>query len=71
MLLTGSALRDLAWRKARRSVNNGACVEVASAGAMLAVRDSMDPDGPVLMYSRDEWHAFLDSAKKGTLDDVC
>lgn len=64
MPLTGSALRGLAWRKARRSVNNGACVEVAPARGMLAVRDSKDPDGPVLLYSPDAWHAFLADAKQ-------
>jgi hypothetical protein len=67
---SGSVLRGAAWRKAQRSVPNGACVEVARAGGMLAMRDSKDPDGPVLMYTPSEWHAFLDGAKKGEFDDL-
>jgi hypothetical protein len=37
---------------------------------MLAMRDSKDPDGPVLMYTPAEWHAFLDGVKKGEFDDI-
>ena len=33
------------WRKASHSQDEGACVELAWAGA---VRDSKNPDGPVL-----------------------
>ena len=55
----------LKWRKAKSSVNNGACVEVADAADMVAVRDSKNPAGPVLAYSRREWSAFLEGAKKG------
>ena len=68
---SGSTLRDLAWRKAQRSVNNGACLELAPMAGMIAVRDSKDPDGPVLMYSKAELAAFLDGAKKGEFDDLC
>lgn len=55
----------LKWRKAQSSVNNGACVEVAHADGMVAVRDSKNPAGHVLTYTRDEWTAFLDGAKRG------
>nr|WP_285697083.1 DUF397 domain-containing protein [Actinomadura sp. NBRC 104412] len=41
-----------AWRKATRSLNNGGeCVELASVGGVVAVRDSKDPDGPVLLLT--------------------
>jgi Domain of unknown function (DUF397) len=70
MALSGSVLRGVTWRKAQYSVANGACVEVANAGGMLAMRDSKDPDGPVLVYTRSEWRAFLDGAKKGEFDDL-
>jgi hypothetical protein len=55
----------LKWRKAQGSVNNGACVEVAHADDMVAVRDSKNPAGHVLTYTRHEWIAFLDGAKRG------
>jgi hypothetical protein len=34
------------------------------------VRDSKDPDGNVLIYSREEWTAFLAAAKAGEFDDL-
>jgi hypothetical protein len=41
----------LQWRKARRSVGNGACVEVARADGRVLVRDSRNQDGPVVPYA--------------------
>jgi hypothetical protein len=71
MPVIGSMLRDLPWRKAQRSVGNGACVELAPVDGMVAMRDSKDPDGPVLMYTPAEWGAFLHGAKAGEFDDLC
>lgn len=51
------------WRKARRSVGNGACVEVASLKGNIVVRDSTVPDSPVISFSASAWHSFLDLAK--------
>jgi len=49
------------WHKSTRSNGNGgACVEVArNLPAIVAVRDSKDPDGPALIVSRDEWASFI------------
>ena len=58
------------WRKAGRSVNNGQCVEVASAGAAVVVRDSVDPSGLVVGYPTRSWQAFLATAKTGTFDSL-
>jgi hypothetical protein len=63
-----SADRDLPWRQARSSVNNGACVEVAPINGMVAVRDSKDPEGAMLVYAAPEWRAFLCGAKAGEFD---
>ena len=61
---------QLPWRKARKS-GQGGCVEVAPAAAgLIAVRDSKDPDGPVLLYTPLEWDAFLDGVKRGEFDDL-
>lgn len=71
MPVIGSMLRDLPWRKAQRSVGNGACVELAPVDGMVAMRHSKDPDGSVLMYTAAEWSAFLHGAKAGEFDDLC
>ena len=55
----------LQWRKARRSVNNGACVEVAPVNGQIAIRDSKDPDGPWLDYPITAFRSFLDTTKNG------
>ena len=34
---------------------------------IVAVRDSKDPHGPNLTFSRDEWRAFTSSVKRGEL----
>ena len=60
----------VAWHKSSRSGGSGACVEVAHAGTVVAVRDSKDPDGPILLYSRAEFKAFLDGARKGNFDGI-
>jgi hypothetical protein len=54
------------WRKASYSSNNGNCVEVArNLPGVVVVRDSKDPDGPVLVFTRAEWRAFLSGARAG------
>ncbi|TDC76616.1 DUF397 domain-containing protein [Actinomadura sp. 7K507] len=45
--------RELTWRKSSRSGSSGGnCIELASMESMVAVRDSKDPHGPVLVVSR-------------------
>jgi hypothetical protein len=34
-------------------------VEVAGLGRMVGLRDSKDPEGPVLRFTPSEWSAFL------------
>jgi len=63
--LTQFELRQLTWRKAQRSMNNGECVEVAPANGKIFVRDSKNPRGPALEYPADAWRNFLIEAKRG------
>jgi hypothetical protein len=48
------------WRKSSYSgTNGGACVEVArNLPEAVAVRDSKDPHGPALIFTRADWTAF-------------
>jgi hypothetical protein len=63
---------SVTWRKSARSVNDGACVELAlMPSGKVAIRNSRDPLGPILLYTQSELYAFLDGAKKGEFDDLC
>jgi hypothetical protein len=58
------------WRKSTYSAANGSCVELATEGGMVYVRDSKDPEGGTLALSPESWRALLDGAKAGELDDM-
>ena len=70
MTLTTSERMSLVWRKAQLSTTNGSCIEIASLAGKIAMRDSKDPGGPVLVYTPTEFAAFLDGAKRGEFDDL-
>jgi hypothetical protein len=53
------------WTKSSRSGGNGQCVECADLGALVAVRDSKDPHGPVLTFTHESWQAFVEQIKNG------
>ena len=58
------------WVKSSLSFANGNCVEVASLrGDTIGLRNSRDPEGPVLRFTPDEWHAFLGGARNGEFDN--
>ncbi|TDC69720.1 DUF397 domain-containing protein [Actinomadura sp. GC306] len=57
-------LTNAKWRKSSHSgPNGGNCIELAeAASAVVAVRDSKDPDGPVLLLNRTALQAAVRSA---------
>jgi hypothetical protein len=60
------------WFKSSRSYGGGECVEVRQeANGDVGVRDSKDPTGPQLTFTRAEWAAFLAGVYAGEFDHVC
>lgn len=60
-------LTSAKWRKSSYSGSNGGeCVELAGLPGTVAVRDSKDPEGPVLLLSR----AALREAVRARVSDA-
>jgi len=52
------------WRKSSFSGGGGSnCVEVADAGQAIAVRDSKDAGGSVLVFGQRAWRQFAAKVK--------
>jgi hypothetical protein len=49
---------------------NGTCVEVAFLANLVLMRDSKDPDGPVLAFTRTEFAEFKAGLLRGDFDDA-
>jgi uncharacterized protein DUF397 len=62
-------LSQARWRKSSASgPYSDNCVEVAFVDDAIAVRDSKNPSGPVLLFTQAEWDAFVGGAKDGEFD---
>jgi len=70
LTLSEAELRQLTWLKAQSSSANGQCVEVAAAVGKVAIRDSKDPYGLILVYTSAEFRAFLEGARNGEFDSL-
>jgi hypothetical protein len=58
------------WRKSSYSSGSGGnCVEVArNLPGGVGIRDSKNPDGPVLVISPEGWNGLMRTIKNGELD---
>jgi uncharacterized protein DUF397 len=66
--VTAGQLHGADWHISTYSANGSTCVEVArNLPAMVAVRDSQDRNGPVLILSPGTWQAFTTAMKTGTI----
>ena len=66
--MTGPDLSGAAWHRSSKSGPDNACVEVVALVHQVAVRDSKDPTGPVLLFDREEWRAFVADTRLGMFD---
>jgi hypothetical protein len=58
-------LTGATWHKSTYSNGSGGnCVEAAPVrGGRHALRDSKNPDGPVLLFTAIQWQAFIQEVK--------
>jgi hypothetical protein len=57
------------WHKSSHSGSGNNCVEVATnLPSVVAVRDSKDRSGAVLIFTPGEWRAFTAGARNGEFD---
>ena len=65
--MTNPDMAAAIWRKSSYSGGAQDCVEVTrDLPGAVAVRDSKDRGGPVLMFSSQAWHAFVAGVKDDT-----
>lgn len=69
VLRAATELGAAEWVKPWSGSNAGNCVEVKPLDdGRVALRQSTDPDGPALIYTRGEIAAFIAGAKAGGAD---
>ncbi|MBV6699188.1 DUF397 domain-containing protein [Kitasatospora aureofaciens] len=69
----GTAAGGAVWRKSTHSGGSDGCIEVAdgttAVTGILPVRDSKDPNGPVLHFPSPAWQAFITAIHAGEFDN--
>jgi hypothetical protein len=69
--MSATDLSGAMWRKSSISNSQGTCVELAKVGiGEVAVRNSRNPEGPALIYTRAEIAALIEGVKMGEFDDL-
>jgi predicted secreted Zn-dependent protease len=61
--------KSLIWHTAL-NCDGGTCVQVAADQNAILIRNSRQPDGPLVEYTPEEWHEFVSGIKKGDFDDL-
>jgi len=57
------------WQRAAGPTADGeGHIEVAFVDDLIGMRSSADPDGPMLVFTQDEWDAFVGGARDGEFD---
>jgi hypothetical protein len=64
----GNCLEVATWIKSSHSDDNGGdCIEIApDIPGLVPVRDSKNPDGPVLVINRSAWLSFIGAVRSGS-----
>jgi len=59
-----------AWYKSFRSSGGGNCTEVSLSddGYLVGMRDSKDPDGPILVFPKEAFRQFVAGVRAGEFD---
>jgi hypothetical protein len=69
--VAATQLPEVRWQKSRRSGSLGNCDEMARLpSGEIALRNSRDPDGPALIYTRAEIEALIRGVKEGDFDNL-
>ncbi len=54
------------WHISSRSGGNG-CVEARQDGSVVQVKDSKDPQSPILEFAPETWAALIDAIRTGRI----
>jgi hypothetical protein len=69
--MAASDLTTTRWYKSPASSPQGNCVELAHLpGEQIAMRNSRDPDGPALIFTKAELKDLIDTLKSGAFDHL-
>jgi hypothetical protein len=56
------------WQRAEGGEPDEGAVEIAFVDDLIGMRNSAEPDGPVLVFTQAEWDAFVAGAQDGEFD---